>query len=245
MNLILGRIFVIFLILNLANCNEEGSSSTSQFNPDALDKLELELNQLMFDEDDLKHHKSTIGTSNSESSEAPQTITTPEETTITTTESPAPVKKLTPSDTSMKPHAYNNDDSSKCVDDDILTYCQTGYDSQGWPHRYPWLAIHFDKEVSVTRVEVVNRKGHGFHRTRNMEVRVANILPTDSKSKFMSGNILTSFLGPAEEGEVIDLVGEAEEATKGKFVILQMDLEGLEGSEWFLNLAEVSVYGHE
>ena len=71
----------------------------------------------------------------------------------------------------------------------------------------PWFAIDYDTSVAVQRVEIFNRGDYGG-RTRNVEVRISNELPTSSSEMFSGGNLLGSFAGPAVDGQHIVISGE-------------------------------------
>ena len=110
---------------------------------------------------------------------------------------------------------HSNDDHSfgeaNCIDGNkdsdmgpggLSTICLT---SRG--DRKPWFAIDYGTSVAVQRVEIFNRGTHGG-RTRNVEVRISNELPTSSSQMFSGGNLLGSFAGPAVNGQHIVISGE-------------------------------------
>ena len=113
---------------------------------------------------------------------------------------------------------HNNDDhrfgAANCIDGDTdsdigpdgrYAICHT----QGAPKvlSKPWFAIDYGTSVAVQRVEIFNRGAYGG-RTRNVEVRISNELPTSSSEMFSGGNLLGSFAGPAVDGQHIVISGE-------------------------------------
>ena len=93
-----------------------------------------------------------------------------------------------------------NTDSDKGPDG-LYAICQTRGDPK------PWFAIDYGTSVTVQRVEIFNRGAHGG-RTRNVEVRISNELPSSSSEMFSGGNLLGSFAGPAVDGQHIVISGE-------------------------------------
>ena len=70
----------------------------------------------------------------------------------------------------------------------------------------PWLAIDYGTSVTVRRVEIFNRDGFG-DRTRNVDVRVSNELPSTGALMFSGGSLLGHFSGPAADGQKITISG--------------------------------------
>jgi len=137
-------------------------------------------------------------------------------------------------------HKGQGYDGSMCIDGDINTLCSST------EHTYPWLAIIFDTPVAVSRVEIVNRNHDLWGlRTKNLEVWVANSLPSTAEARFTTGQKLGSFLGPAGAGDIIEINGEKE--LVGKMVVIQTKPEKELSPDIlrnYLNLQEVTVYGH-
>jgi len=99
----------------------------------------------------------------------------------------------------------------------------------------PWIAIDYGTRVIVERVELFNRlDGYGF-RTRNVDVRVADELPTSGDQMFSGGTLLGHFAGPGTNRQHIIISGQE---TTGRYVIVQMDNGG-----HALNLQEVKAFG--
>ena len=129
--------------------------------------------------------------------------------------------------------------ADKCIDGitDGLDMCHTLHDAA------PWLALDYGvSRVSVARVVIVDRKSCGFKhecmgRTRNVEVRLSDELPTSATSMFSGGDLLGTFVGPAfgQQVEIESGPGWAEKY--GRYVIVQMDNGGP------LNLQEVTAFG--
>ena len=94
--------------------------------------------------------------------------------------------------------------AERCIDGKIDSFCHT----IGGGHPSPWLAIDYKTLVSVQRVEIFNRGDCCGGRTRNVEVRISNELPTSSSQMFSGGNLLGSFAGPAVDGQHIVISGE-------------------------------------
>ena len=103
----------------------------------------------------------------------------------------------------------------------------------------PWLALDFGAEVTVERVVIHNRGNNGW-RLRNAEVRVADQLPGSAQKMFDKGQLLDTFTGPGEDGEVVTLTSSS--GLGGRFVIVQIDHSP--GTD-ILNLNEVTVWGQK
>ena len=102
----------------------------------------------------------------------------------------------------------------------------------------PWLALDFGSPVTVGKVVLVNRINCCGERLRNAEVRVSDQLPLSGTEMFTGGEMLGTFTGPGQDGEVVELVSSS--ILVGRYVIVQM-YHGQEGAE-SLNLAEVIVW---
>jgi len=126
---------------------------------------------------------------------------------------------------------------AKCIDGDTKTpsilfsggnMCVTRGDPS------PWLAIDYGVTVTVSRVEIFNREDCCGARTRKVDVRVSNELPTSASAMFSGGSLLGHFAGPGRNGEHIIVTGQA---FSGRYVIVQMDT----GES--INLKEVRAFG--
>ena len=120
--------------------------------------------------------------------------------------------------TAIQSSTHRNDDhrygAGNCIDGDTdsdigpdgrYAICHT----QGAPKvlSKPWFAIDYGTSVTVQRVDLFNRGAYGG-RTRNVEVRISNELPSSSSEMFSGGNLLGSFVGPAANGQHIVISGE-------------------------------------
>ena len=98
----------------------------------------------------------------------------------------------------------------------------------------PWLALEFHDKVVVTRVEIYNRADAHGDRTRNLEVRLTEELPTSRNTMYTGGQLLGTFKGPGTNGQEISVSGSAK---IGRYVLIQMD------NRERLNLHEVMAFG--
>ena len=80
-------------------------------------------------------------------------------------------------------------------------FCHTDLDPA------PWLAIDYGyrARVSVEKVVLYNRD-ENFERTRNVEVRLSDELPTAAEIMFSGGTLLGTFAGPGGPGQEIEIV---------------------------------------
>ena len=63
----------------------------------------------------------------------------------------------------------------------------------------PWIAIDYGTRVIVERVEIFNRGDCCGERTRNVDVRISDKLPTSGNQMFSGGHLLGHFAGPATD----------------------------------------------
>ena len=90
-----------------------------------------------------------------------------------------------------------------CIDGDTGgTICHTGRDAA------PWIAIDYGTRVIVERVELFNRADCCGERTRNVDVRISDELPTSGSQMFSGGTLLGHFAGPATNGQHIIISGQ-------------------------------------
>ena len=94
------------------------------------------------------------------------------------------------------------------------TNCIDGREAAGLGcHSYggtaPWLAIDYGTTVTVRWVEIFNRDDCGFcgERTKNVDVRVSDDLPTTDEQMFSGGALLGHFAGPGIAGQHINISG--------------------------------------
>jgi len=151
--------------------------------------------------------------------------------------------ELKPVKATMSSTFKNNDHfrADKCIDGntrgpdvgvsdgEAVDLCHTAVEPK------PWLAIDFGSGAAVRRVEIFNRIDCCAERTRNIEVRVSNELPTSGQQMFTGGRLLGNFAGPAEKGQKISILGQR--TLTGRFVIVQMD-----NGQDELNLKEVKAF---
>ena len=71
----------------------------------------------------------------------------------------------------------------------------------------PWIAIDYGTRVIVERVEIFNRDGFE-DRTRNVDVRISDELPTSGSQMFSGGTLLGHFAGPGTDGQHIIISGQ-------------------------------------
>ena len=126
---------------------------------------------------------------------------------------------------------YGNMEATRCIDGD-----KTGDEvcHSNCQENAPWLALEFvEGTVEVTRVDIYNKNKNGA-KTKNLEVRLTNELPTSGDQMYTGGELLGTFAGPGGNGEIIKVEGSA---LTGKYVLIQMDNKDC------LNLLEVGVFG--
>merc|ERR1711953_138866 len=162
--------------------------------------------------------------------------------------------------------------ASKCIDGDT-TGPDRAFDARGDDMCHtndepaPWFAIDFGKTVVVNRVEIFNRVACCGDRTENVDVHVADELPTsgielfsgthtddhddseegdseeddseedDSEEDEEDSTLFGHFAGPATNGQHIIISGQREMV--GRYVIVQMN----NGENSPLNLTEVQAFG--
>ena len=93
-------------------------------------------------------------------------------------------------------------DDAPFVDDTVGDMCHTLEEPT------PWFAIDYGKTVVVNRVEIFNRALCCGDRTRNVDVRISDELPTSGSKMFSGGNLFGHFAGPAFNGQHIVITGE-------------------------------------
>ena len=98
--------------------------------------------------------------------------------------------------------------ADRCIDGDTETAANHGNMCHTEDEGLPWLAIDFGTTVTVKRVEIFNRDDCCGDRTKNVDVRVANELPTSSSQMFSRGSLLGHFAGPATNGQHIIVSGQ-------------------------------------
>ena len=98
---------------------------------------------------------------------------------------------------------YGHYVAGNCIDGDTGgTICHTGGDAT------PWIAIDYGTRVIVERVELFNRADCCEERTRNVDVRISDELPTSGRQMFSGGTLLGRFVGPGSNGQQITISGK-------------------------------------
>ena len=93
--------------------------------------------------------------------------------------------------------------AANCIDGTVAgTLCHTGNDAT------PWLAIDYGTSVTVHRVEIFNRQDCCGERTRNVDVRISDELPTSDSQMFSGGTPFGHFAGPGTDGQHIIISGQ-------------------------------------
>ena len=72
----------------------------------------------------------------------------------------------------------------------------------------PWIAVDYGTRVSVQKVEIFNRADCCGDRTRNVDVRLSDELPTSGSQMFSGGTLLGHFAGPGTNGQHIIISGQ-------------------------------------
>ena len=130
----------------------------------------------------------------------------------------------------------------KCIDGVIdnpenFSLCAT------YTEKAPWLAIDYGENAKVSVAEVVlyNREDCCHRRTRNVEIWLADEIPTSGAEKFSGGNLIGTFAGPGTPGERIVIQSQQGwEKKSGRYLIVQIS-NGNKGI--ILNLREVVASG--
>lgn len=136
----------------------------------------------------------------------------------------------------------------KCIDGIIETPANFWDPNYSLCHtdveRAPWLAIDYGEKaaVSVEKVVLYNRKDCCYARTRNVEIWLANQIPTTGDEKFSGGQLLGTFHGSATRGQRIVIHSrQGWENKSGRYLILQIHHE--RNKDLILNLREVFAIG--
>ena len=92
--------------------------------------------------------------------------------------------------------------AANCIDGNTKSVCASQEENA------PWLAIDYGTEFFIERVEIFNRNRIAGDRTRNVDVRISDELPTSGSEMFSGGSLLGHFDGPATNGQHIVISGE-------------------------------------
>ena len=109
----------------------------------------------------------------------------------------------------------NQYEAGNCIDGDTagidiygqLSLCHTN-DHTGNDDATPWIAVDYGTRVVVERVELFNRADRFGDRTRNVDVRISDELPTSGDQMFSGGTLLGHFAGPGTDGQHIIISGQ-------------------------------------
>ena len=135
---------------------------------------------------------------------------------------------------------YKTMSANKCIDgvtDRRHHLCHSLKES------HPWLALDFGKQakVSVEKVVLFNRRDGSWARTKNVQIRLSNELPSTKKQMFSGGEPLGTFKGPATRGEQVEIYsGPGWEKKTGRYLVIQMNFGKVID---FLNLHEAFATG--
>ena len=102
--------------------------------------------------------------------------------------------------------------AANCIDGEITSdaihgsrsICHTNTDAT------PWLAIDYGTSVTIHWVEIFNRQECCGDRTRNVDVRISDELPTSASQMFSGGSLLGHFAGPGTDGQHIIISGQTQ-----------------------------------
>ena len=95
--------------------------------------------------------------------------------------------------------------------------------------------------MSVEKVVLYNRRDRHWARTKNVQIRLSNELPTSGKEMFSGGEALGSFEGPATRGQKVEIhSGPGWEKKTGRYLVIQMNFGKAPN---YLNLKEVFAVG--
>ena len=109
---------------------------------------------------------------------------------------------------------------------------------------FTFILPYFEKaRVAVQKVFLYSRSDNHYDRTRNVEIRLSDELPTTGEEEFTGGELLGTFKGPATRRQKVEILsGPGWENKFGQFLVIQMNV-GQE-TKTYLNLKEVQVFGH-
>merc|ERR1719187_844946 len=102
-----------------------------------------------------------------------------------------------------------NHSPEKAIDGDLTTSVMTKT-----AEAFPWIAIQISEDsLQLVRKVVVVNYGNTSPtspvataaKLKNMEVRVATMIPKSSSEKFTGGHLLGTFKGPGKPGEVVEM----------------------------------------
>ena len=97
--------------------------------------------------------------------------------------------------------------ATKCIDGDEISVTHGTSLCHSSGASAPWLAVDYGTSVSIRWVEIFNRRDCCGDRTKNVNVRVSDDLPTTDKQMFSGGALLGQFAGPGTDGQHIVISG--------------------------------------
>ena len=137
--------------------------------------------------------------------------------------------------------------AENCIDGITLTNSANGGLCHSQIEAAPWLALDFGEgaKVSIERVLLYNREDSAAARTKNVEVRLSNELPTSSSSMYSGGFFLGTFQGPAVPSQIVEIKAETWSTWPGhgRYLIVQMNHMNPMNNNDHLNLVEVVAFG--
>ena len=130
--------------------------------------------------------------------------------------------------------------ADKCIDG--ITNSADGNLCHSQIEAAPWLVLDFGEgaKVSIERVLLYNREDSAAARTKNVEVRLSNELPTSSATMYSGGFLLGTFQGPAVPSQIVEIktgLGH------GRYLIVQINHMNPMNNNDHLNLVEVVAFG--
>ena len=135
--------------------------------------------------------------------------------------------------------------ADKCIDG--ITNSADGNLCHSQIEAAPWLVLDFGEgaKVSIERVLLYNREDSAAARTKNVEVRLSNELPTSSSSMYSGGFLLGTFQGPAVPSEIVEIKAETWSTWPGhgRYLIVQLNHMNPMNNNDYLNLVEAVAFG--
>ena len=145
--------------------------------------------------------------------------------------------KIKPS-TAVQSSTLNKDGvATRAIDGNAATFTVTAGGKT-----FPWIAVQIAEDgtsVPVKRVVIINIVQLDGSRLRNMQVFVADQIPTSSGQSFAGPGVQPVgplFTGPGKDGQIIEVTSNR---ARGRFVVIQM-----QGVRDYLNLAEITVFSN-
>ena len=156
-------------------------------------------------------------------------------------------EKITPATALLSSTVLPVFSASKCIDGKLQVHPDSRSMCVSKKEFAPWLALDFGKgaRVSVEKVVLIVRRDEPWlspwARTKNVQIRLSNELPSTGKKVFSGGEVLGSFKGPATRGEQVEIhSGPGWENKTGRYLIIQMNFGKVID---FLNLHEAFATG--